>query len=150
MSVPIERIIELSELRIGNYLEYKGEIVHVTMLSLDIDDEYQDIIGFCKLDSFSNEHSDWNRALAATLNRIPITPEWLMKLGFISTGSGDDNHIATLWKHRLTEYLYCEDGQLVFNGREYSNWHDIGNVKYVHELQNLFFAIVNAELTIKP
>jgi hypothetical protein len=38
MSVPSENIIELSELRIGNILEYRGRLVHVTLLDMDIED----------------------------------------------------------------------------------------------------------------
>lgn len=154
MSVPIERIIELSELRIGNYLEYKGEIVHVTMLSLDIDDEYQDIIGFCKLGSFSNEHSDWNRALAATLNRIPITPDWLVKLGFekynditytipikefglqklVLTGDGKDLIVS------LADYYSTKESIMIFPER----------IQYLHQLQNIIFALTFKELKLTP
>lgn len=147
MSVPIERIIELSELRIGNYLEYKGEIVHVTMLSLDIDDEYQDIIGFCKLGSFSNEHSDWNRALAATLNRIPITPEWLVKLGFEKKNDPNFSNAEyyemsgfPLYKFRDNHIEPYDDDTLY------------PVIDYVHKLQNFYYfhTMTGEELTIKP
>jgi hypothetical protein len=41
-------VIELTELRIRNLLQYKGGIVHVTLLDTDVDDESEETIGFCK------------------------------------------------------------------------------------------------------
>src|SRR4051812_18955720 len=81
-TVSADRVIELRELRIGNILSYKGSYVHATLLSIDADDEYEDTIGFCLLGTNSKEKSDWNRALAADLNRVALTPEILEKCGF--------------------------------------------------------------------
>jgi hypothetical protein len=149
MSTPIEKVIDIRELRIGNYLLYEGKIVHVTMLSCDIDDEYQEQICFCELGKDTDEKGGWNRSVCDKLERIAITPEILKRLGFESTGSGDDNHSQILWQHPLTKYFYCEDGCMVYNGSHYDDWHDIGDIEYLHQLQNLFFAITNNELAIK-
>ncbi len=35
--IKANEVVEIQHLRIGNILEYKGRLVHVTMLSLDID-----------------------------------------------------------------------------------------------------------------
>jgi hypothetical protein len=78
---------------------------------------------------------------------IPVTPEWLGRLGFITDGQGDDNHPRPLWNHPKTKYQYS-DGSLVYNGTSYDDWHDIGSVDYVHQLQNLFFFVTGEELTI--
>ncbi len=72
------------------------------------------------------------------LNPIPLTPEWLVKFGF-----GLSN-IHKGW-HRIT------------NGVEILFDIDMGcfiemvgiEINYVHELQNLFFALTGEELEIK-
>lgn len=81
---------------------------------------------------------------------IPLTEEWLVKFGF--------------WNEVMDWYL---DYKIGFNkdtlqvDREYSNegeweistlypaskW--LTTIKYVHQLQNLFFALTNKELIIK-
>lgn len=149
MAIPIEKVIDIRELRIGNYLLYEEKIVHVTSLSCDIDDEYEEQICFCELGKTSDEKGGWNRAICDKLDRIPITADLLTKLGFESTGSGDDNHTKTLWRHPNLEYEYCEDGCLVHNGGYYNDWHDIGDLKFIHQLQNLCFALTGEELKIK-
>jgi len=53
---------------------------------------------------------------------IPLTEEWLCKLGF------DNNHWATKW---ILEDMPIPTG-----------------IKYVHQLQNLYFALTGKELTL--
>lgn len=48
-------MVKARELRIGNLLDYKGQTVHVTSLSLDIDDEYEPNVGFCRHGEDVNE-----------------------------------------------------------------------------------------------
>lgn len=74
-------LILLSELRIGNILQYEGKYVQISFLSLDIDDEYTDQIGFVKLGETSNEISGWNKSLFKKLSRVQITPDILQKAG---------------------------------------------------------------------
>lgn len=81
------------------------------------------------------------------LNPIPLTPEWLERLGFTTDGAGDDNHNEPLWNHPNTSYQFS-DGSLVYNGESYDDWHDIGSVDYVHQLQNLFYWVTGEELQI--
>jgi hypothetical protein len=148
-----ERLIELPELRIGNLLDYKGEIVKVTMLSCDIDDEYEDQICFVKLGTSANEKGGWNRSLVNDLKRIPLTPEWLQILGFVKAeeAPGDGWYEIKIVRHVL---------QVCFNGN--CNMINIVDehgtsvlfckvllMQYVHQLQNLYFAFNCEEVTIK-
>lgn len=87
-------LIDPKELRIGNILEYENDLVHVTSLSLDIDDEYQELIGFCKLGKDTDETVDWNRALCARLKPVPLTPVILRKCGFDGDDSWNDFHFG--------------------------------------------------------
>jgi hypothetical protein len=100
-----ETVIELRELRIGNLLTYKGKLVYVTSLSLDVDDESEDTIGFCEYGKARNEHAEWNRALYNDLKRIPITPEWLGRYGFRQFANGAYHKDAMLtWRVWYDDY----------------------------------------------
>jgi hypothetical protein len=134
-------VIELAELRIGNLLLYKGELVRVTLLSCDIDDEYEDQICFVKFGTSTNEKGGWNRSTANDLKRIPLTPEWLERCGFKKEGNEIDQRtgktIEGKWRH---------DAYLEWPGLLYLPNHEL---KHLHELQNLYFALTGEELTIK-
>ena len=79
------------------------------------------------------------------IDPIPITPEWLERMGI---------YWDIYWQGRT-------DGNWVITeGNEHGNWriaygkrrNDIimWNLKYVHQLQNLYFALTGEELTIRP
>lgn len=73
---------------------------------------------------------------------IPLTEEWLVKLGFKwieeSQGYFDKNHAVYLWVIGVIEFHpFCtndEDCQI--------------EIKHVHQLQNLCFALTQNELEI--
>lgn len=72
---------------------------------------------------------------------IPLTEHWLLKLGFIKSdewyilngyyASFDADYPLWFGQQGCCQYDTIKDG-----------------VKYVHELQNLYFALTNNELTI--
>lgn len=64
---------------------------------------------------------------------IPLTKEWLIRFGFEEYGNG--------WHNGLIWYVNnkCWFGKSPI----------IENIKYVHQLQNLYFALTGEELTIK-
>jgi hypothetical protein len=68
---------------------------------------------------------------------IPLTEEWLNKFDFITTYG--------TWKFRGIEYYSIEsNGSLYFDDQ-----YTATDIKYVHQLQNLYFALTGEELTIK-
>jgi hypothetical protein len=146
-----DRIIELQELRIGNLLEYKGDLVQVTSLSCDIDDEYQEQICFVNLGASMNERGGWNRSLVNDLKRIPLTSEWLIKCGLKLRK--EDN----VWQIQVgnTSYLEIENDEPMLAGITPESWRDQcpiyiwGQVKYLHQLQTLYFTLTGEELIIK-
>ncbi len=83
------------------------------------------------------------------LEPIPLTDEWLLKLGFEKTYESDfrtkyDYTIDT----RLGYDIYksvgnSEDEGMRFRGNHYKH------IKYVHQLQNLYFSLTNQELKHK-
>ena len=111
--------MKASELRIGNYLEIDKPITN----RLIIVDAYH----IKKLKQDEN-----------FFKPIPLTEEWLLKLGFSNKGD----------KGKLRVVLSGKLGYI--NGRTYYNsWAILeSQPKYVHQLQNLYFALTGQELTI--
>lgn len=142
----IEDVVELEELRIGNLLEYKGKIVHVTMLSLDIDDEYQEIIGFCELGKNADEHADWNRAMALDLKRVLVTEAMLIELGFTFCEKQGINSYYRLGDIGVIFY----DGACELSIIQDGAWDNLKDFYYVHTLQNLYYFLEGKELKYKP
>jgi len=130
-----------AELRLGNLLHYKGSIVHVTSISLDIDDEYQSLIGVCDIGQSTDEKIE-NETI---FEPIPMTVEWLERCEFVKDGAVENGHYR-----RNGVYLF-EDDELPglfhdilakFNGKR-------TEIKYLHQLQNLYHALTGEELKIK-
>jgi hypothetical protein len=81
--------------------------------------------------------------VAIDISPIPLTPEILVKAGFENKSSTTDyifeygNFIIGGTRKRLFPSVWGEDGL-----------QDYGNlIEYVHELQNLYFALTGKELT---
>lgn len=86
--------------------------------------------------------TDNNGGTFESLHPIPLTEEWLLKFGFM--------------KHPIkTEYLHTKMGGLriiTYYGNNYLvktiRGDAITSLKYVHQLQNLYFALTGEELEI--
>ena len=120
-------IMEAKELRIGNLIEHKAIMCEV----LSIDNKW------LQLDN------DQLNTKISECNPIPLTEEWLFKFGFIKTPTryyiGDLNEFGS---RDLTLVLCTKDNVI-----SYDNY--LHPIKYVHKLQNLYFALTCEELTIK-
>ncbi|WP_185285729.1 hypothetical protein [Elizabethkingia meningoseptica] len=116
--------MEVKELRIGNYLhDRNGNLCKV--IGLREDGIYAPVIG---------------KATTGLPNKpIELTEEWLLKLGFIkSKFSSNCFKITNGYKFHFAggEELYLDSIRLE-------------HIKYIHQLQNLHFALTGEELTIK-
>lgn len=71
---------------------------------------------------------------------IPLTEEWLLKFGFIDTGSGiyDLNDMLILYFKR--------DDEFSLMGYNYRKGQTPTVFQYVHQFQNLYFALTGEEL----
>jgi hypothetical protein len=81
-------------------------------------------------------------------NPIPITKEWLLKLGFEL-----DHEYGVAEKEEEKFYIITNSASGYFLG-EYMPAEDhfiarFQSIKYVHQLQNLFFALTGKELELK-
>jgi hypothetical protein len=114
--------MKANELRIGNY--YYGDVLFPS--------EYNVITANDLVELDSDPLDDYYQPL-------PLTEEWLIKFGFIKSDNyGND-------EYRLDGYSY-------FRGSFYiSDCDECGEsveINFVHELQNLYFALTKKELTI--
>ena len=135
-----------NELRIGNYLYY-----HIVD-NLDERKEWNEINAVDAEDIL-----DISDGRGEDLGPIPLTEEWLIKFGFIKNHKAfvtyervlDYNTSLTLFKDHedgvysmvviLTQQLDEEDYQEIV----------LENTSFVHQLQNLYFALTGKELKIK-
>lgn len=146
--------MKATELRIGNLiLSPDGKIYYVSNLSLDIDDEYNELIGAVMLGKTTHEILKEEREVY--WNPIPLTEDWLLKLGFkeeVTYGYGWTTEKG-LEFHRngvsivffQGEYAYAYK---VYDGGTSDEWYSQTTIKFIHQLQNLYFALTGEELKI--
>ena len=116
-------MIQVNELRIGNKLEYltsEKELVEATV-------DWQD------LKWISEDPKGFN----LVHKPITLTEEILLKCGFVY-----DDEFGLFSLHPIT--LYKQDG-IFWYGLLFDNI----EIKYLHQLQNLYFALTGEELEIK-
>jgi hypothetical protein len=115
--------MEAKELRIGNFITSKSSS---TYWEINIDDLI-----------LINENPSHYLP-------IPITEEWLLKFGFIKDAvlfSITEND-----EHKSVFSIQYDNHLEVFKIPITGFWYEI---KYIHQLQNLYFALTNQELTLK-
>lgn len=114
------------ELRIGNW-------VYIS-----------DKCGYLPIKTDCIDLSDWDNDLFAP---VPLTPEILQKCGFKEVPS-----IKNKWE--LDDFIgpdlnfYFENGELIPDDC-YTGQTVMINIKYLHQLQNLYFALTGIELPIE-
>jgi hypothetical protein len=123
-----------NELMIGNWVNHT--------------DSYED--GQKKQIQFSE--SNWYR-IGDCIERledfepIPLTEEWLLKFGFEK--AVDENIWVNKSSYQSLFYQLTFNSQIGASLYEDSHWIK-SNIQYVHQLQNLYFALTNEELKINP
>lgn len=134
-------MIKASELRIGNLLSYKGEPILIKMISPNT--------------IYFNEGQQSINAVDPLL----ISEEWLMRFGFERTTEGRVNrwafdignkHIAPHGDNKYELSSFAIDGKSAFFcDYTVNNYWAAKKCHYVHQMQNLHFAITGEELTLK-
>ena len=122
--------MEANELRIGNYFYDRSNKIlrldwweHINKLASDMS------VNGMKVHPMT-EH-------IGNARPIPLTEEWLVKFGFEKLEGWDDMYYFQIGNFQVYEYNV--------SGYDYDGF----NIKHVHQLQNLYFALTNKELTIK-
>lgn len=123
-----------NELRLGNYLMYRGETL-TRVQSLGVNGFETGKVSDTILDGIACGSTD-----IADYEPIPLTPEWLERMGFVKNRIGD----------------YGIGNTFVFPYTNPGEWFvtfspDKGGtaVRYVHQLQNIYYAMIGKELEIK-
>ncbi|WP_312900207.1 hypothetical protein [Chryseobacterium taichungense] len=130
--------MEAKDLRIGNYVEVLGNIDKIKGIGSNEHGEYAE---------FKNTYNGYyfihnNEEL---VKPIPLTEEWLLKFGFqieeIHAGLSEaDFGNNPLTKDFILTVKNTGDGWFYRNG--------YFKIDYVHQLQNLYFALSGEELTL--
>jgi hypothetical protein len=142
--------MEIQELRTKNCLRYFNDIVVVDGIHNTI--QYRRYVSATRLKGNTTYFNEID-----AFSPIPLTEEWLLKFGFTK---GPESFFIS--HNDLTYHLESradvgfKDGGY-FMGIRYDDWEQdpvtiqkfTYDVKYVHQLQNLYFALTSQELTIK-
>lgn len=142
--------LSASELRIGNLLcsnnkKYRpdkfGKVCVVTAIDTN-KSKIQNYSGVsCTMYVLNDEYQDSFGQMIEFIEPIPLTEEWLLKFGFERTC----NHPKHDWIKGEFKICYDVDN----DGYIISELLDISiPIKYVHQLQNLYFALTGEELTL--
>lgn len=131
--------MKAEELRIGNIVwdDYSGEMI---------------VSGILKQNGLKEELRLKKRNglpegsyICETIQPIPLTEEWLLKLGFVL--NADKSFYWKNWGTNGVQILKYSD---VYGKYTFELGKGINKVlDYVHELQNLYFALTGTELIIK-
>lgn len=138
--------MEASELKLGNLVtidneeswsELKGKVMSVVSINYNTDLKIfpKSSHHFGLIDIEHLYKKEYNQFIEF-LQPIPLTEEWLVKFGWEKSG----------------EWFYMDYYEMNLNGifnpsdAHYTIHNDI---KYVHQLQNLYFALTGEELKIK-
>ncbi|MDF3076137.1 MAG: Phi19:3 [Sphingobacteriaceae bacterium] len=132
-----------SELRIGNYVtteEQKG--CEAKVLGYDETSIY--------LDHYSFGENDY---VPEAVEPIPLTEEWLLRFGFevsqITVNGGQVIYKSPVGGGVVIKNWQNESEGLIWGNSDLNGGYiHIAAFKFVHQLQNLYFALTGEELTI--
>jgi hypothetical protein len=131
--------MKASEVRIGNLVKYDKRVFEIDVIA--------HVFPTLNTAEFGIGVVDWNN-----IEPIPITEEWLFKFGFHLRDGFSNTFKLDVEKHQYdcSKITYSEkEGLLRFSNGKEKGTTLIPHIKYVHQLQNLYFALTGEELTIK-
>ena len=135
-----------TDLRIGNLVGIKETAMHADGCNhseaiFEIEEIKKDVVQF-KAYHANEYYKD--------LNPIPLTEQWLLDFGF--EDEGGDDYIVTKGENSLLLSVE-KDSIRVFliylYGTYNSEYTFLEDILYVHQLQNLYFALTQKELILK-
>jgi hypothetical protein len=126
--------MKASELRLGNIISFRGN--HICL-----DTNYE----------LFKSLVDISRRNDKRYKPIPLSEEWLLKFGFKQCG-----YEMLSWKHEtllpsfdLGGINWADFDEPDYQFLTYKVGDEILRIDYVHQLQNLYFALTGEELTVK-
>lgn len=129
-------MIKAAELRIGNVARVANLTGFVEVVFFDGDtDDYVEM-------SFSPNY----KYILHDLDPVPITIEWLERMAFIKDRSGW--HMPGTQFSLTEQFFPCWLDRMLWP-QDIQDFHQT-SLNYVHQLQNLYFALTGQELPIAP
>jgi hypothetical protein len=122
--------MKANELRIGNYVQLEGLKKPIQVSIID-----------------TTETSTKTKA-----KPIPVTEEWLLKFDMVLTDGFSNSRKLYLnnYENDISKITYShKEGLLRLSNGDTKGTLLIPHIKYVHQLQNLYFALTGEELTFK-
>lgn len=117
--------MKANELRVGNWVcnDFTLEDIEVYPMMIH------------RLSKIEGEHH---------IKPIPLTEDWLIKFGFKPVKNGVEIKVIEEYV-KINSFFNGKPLTLEIDGRRAP----LRNIKYVHQLQNLYFALTGEELEIK-
>jgi hypothetical protein len=126
--------MKATELRIGNFVEFENEVFRMHIIS-----ESYPVLD---TDLFGAYVVEWDK-----LYPIPLTEEWLADFGFIDKYKSCNNDWSIYGFTINQQSDEDDDGNKIPQEQIFYYQYQY-DIKYVHQLQNLYFALTGKELTI--
>ena len=122
--------MEANELRISNLVLHEGEILTIKSIS-------KSVVSF-------DGRNYWT--LLKDCKPIPLTEDWLTKFGFKHTE--DYFQKKSIGKNITLEFAILHKRTILFDNKK-KLFVELKFCEYVHQAQNLYFALTGSELTLK-
>lgn len=130
--------MKTQDLRIGNWINFPFHNEDVQIIGLPL---LQNLKQGIQVKTLGTELCE---PLEKQFSPIPLTEEWLVRFGFEKREPDDDyNYWGILNFTVLYGRTMDRDFSFFLNG-----YHNDCNIQYVHQLQNLYFALTGEELTL--
>lgn len=129
-------MIQSNELRIGNWVMYDNRLFQIEAISRSLP--------CLNTDEFGIGVVDWNN-----INPIPLTPEILEKCGLKNGNSELDRNVFYSTNKHLAQFSVNISGSFGIYVGVFIALRSV-HLEYLHQLQNLYFALTNTELNYTP
>lgn len=129
--------MKANELRIGNLIMCNNELVSISDIGLLGNGFGINMTHTCEYKYLSNEDK---------IEPIPLTDEWLIKLGF---DKDEVYNCIVIYQNDIISLdleFSCNSKTISIGG--YSCADEMDNCKYIHQLQNLYYALTGNELVL--
>jgi hypothetical protein len=152
--------MKAQDLRLGNYVGFKNRTDCYCII-----EELSSYGGVHIIRMFNDGDIDDQPEVIEDITGLYLTEEWLMKFGFykeddVAPVSNDHSHFYSMgcndYKYSFAYASFRDDWGFYHSYTDACDERDNNKfdaisfgIKYVHQLQNLYFALTGEELTIK-
>jgi hypothetical protein len=130
-----------TEFRIGNYCIDK--LTNSILMIVGIREEGN-------IDFMVENRSNFPLQSGWQAEPIPLTKEWFLRFKFTKTAVQTYNKDFKPWTYQIEKHPSFKDGYIFFIDIHGVSAPPSIKIKYVHQLQNLYFALTGEELCPKP